>query len=54
MARCMVLTLVLVCNAFVLAQDAEEMYGCEGNPIGGGEGYSPIYMKGYFTLGAWQ
>ena len=50
----MVLTLVMVCSPSGLAQGAEETYGCEanptGNPIGGGEGYSPIFTKGDFTV----
>ena len=50
----MVLALVMACSSFALAQDAEETYGCEanptGNPIGGGEGYSPIFTKGDFTV----
>ena len=45
----MVLTLLIVCNPFVFAQGAEEMYGCEvnptGNPIGGGEGYVTLMVK---------
>ncbi len=52
--RVMVLTLLIVCNPFVFAQGAEEMYGCEanptGNPIGGGEGYSDIKTTGDFTV----
>lgn len=50
----MVLTLTMVCSPFAPAQDADETFGCEanptGNPIGGGEGYSPIFTEGDFTV----
>ncbi len=46
--------LAVLCSAFVLAQGAEETYGCEanptGNPIGGGEGYNPIFTTGDYTV----
>ncbi|MGD9495762.1 MAG: hypothetical protein AB7Y46_05570 [Armatimonadota bacterium] len=36
------------------AQEGEETFGCEanptGNPIGGGEGYQPIFTAGDFTV----
>ena len=42
----------LVCGP--QAQEAEETFGCEanptGNPIGGGEGYTPIFTKGDFIV----
>ena len=46
--------LLIVSTATVLAQDAEETFGCEanptGNPIGGGEGYTDILSAGDFIV----
>jgi hypothetical protein len=40
--------------AAAAGQEAEESFGCEanptGNPIGGGEGYQPIFDAGDFTV----
>jgi len=50
----LVIALLMACISFGLAQEAEETYGCEanptGNPIGGGEGYNPIFTTGDFTV----
>ncbi len=47
-----VLAVCLVCGP--RAQEAEETFGCEanptGNPIGGGEGYIPIFTEGDFSV----
>ena len=46
--------LLIVSTATVIAQDAEETFGCEanptGDPIGGGEGYRDIIAEGDFTV----
>ena len=46
--------LLIVSTATVLAQDAEETFGCEanptGNPVGGGEGYTDILTTGDFIV----
>ncbi len=52
--RALVLLVAAMLLGAATAQQAEETFGCEanptGNPIGGGEGYSPIYTKGDFTV----
>lgn len=47
-------TVLCACAGVASGQQAVETFGCEanptGNPIGGGEGYEPIFTRGDFTV----